>query len=235
MKTTKIRKTNNCSWTDRLVTWLACASVLLCIHARAQSVIDPDGTLYTGASAQVWWNDTPDFGPQHLFDVNMTGMAVGANLTGLHANDFVAGNGDGSSVQTYYVAFQLDQDYANINSVFYAQRSGNNPLADKIQTLTIWSSATTPFTAANPGTLGESINITDQNPAEWAEYTLSTPISGQYFLIEGAQTTQNGNPGGFQLRLGASSVPEPGTLNVIVAGLMGTAFLCKRNWKQKLV
>lgn len=185
---------NKPKWTRQLAGWLACAPVLLAVHGRALDVIDPDGLSYTGVSDSSEYNSS--YTAANLFDQNVTGVAVETILSG---NEF-ARNGSGDS----FVAFQLDTVYTNVGSIFYAQRSGYNPALDKVGIIGIWASATTPFTAADPGTPPNSVvAITNTTGGQWTEYLLTNTVSGQYFLLKLEQTSAGGNPGGMELRLGA--------------------------------
>lgn len=187
-------------WTSRLtVSLLAAASFLASGPLRALDVIDPDGTLYTGISDSSHYNGS--YTAANLFDFDMTGIPVGTFISA-DATEF-ARSGPGTS----FVAFQLDRLYTNIGSLFFANRYA--PI-DAVATISIWSSASTPFTAADPGTSAQSVvQITNNDPsgAFWDEYPLTNSINGQYFLLRLDQSTPAGtpgsNPGGRELRLGA--------------------------------
>ncbi len=177
-----------------VLTWLALASVLPAISTRALDVIDPTGTDYSAISDSSHYNDS--FTAANLFDQDVTGVAVGTILSG---SDF-AKSGSGNS----YVAFQLNTLYTNVGSIFYAQRDGYDPSQDKVGIISIWASATTPFSAADPGTPPDSvIATTNITGGQWWEYLMTNTISGQYFLLELQQTSVGGNPGGREFRLGA--------------------------------
>ena len=174
--------------------WLVVAFLSLIIQARALDVIDPTGVNYTVISDSSHFDAS--YTAANLFDLNMTGVPVG---TGLAGNDF-AKSGTGES----YVAFQLDQNYTNIGSIFYAQRGANSTTVDKVWTISIWASSSTPFTAADPGVPANSVVEVNHTPgAAWTEYALTNTIVGQYFLLKLEQTVLAGNPGGREFRLGA--------------------------------
>jgi hypothetical protein len=188
------------NWATRSGTWLAVASLLLTIEARALDVIDPTGLSYTGISDSSHFNTT--FTSVNLFDANMTGVALGTSLGG---SDF-AKSGTGSS----FVAFQLDQIYTNVASIFYAQRGANSTTTDKVWVISIWASSTTPFSAADPGTAPTSvISVNHTAGAIWTEYMMTNTFAGRYFLLKLDQTTLAGNPGGREFRLGAALGQPP--------------------------
>jgi len=109
------------------------------------------------------------------------------------------------------MAFQVDQSYS-VKAIFYAQRSGSNPLLDKITELDIWTTNAGPFTAGDPGTPADAVvPITDTTGAQWEYYFLPSTLTGQYFLIEIQQNpTAGGNIGGNQFRLGGAFTPTLG-------------------------
>ena len=170
--------------------------LLLTVRTQALDVIDPTGLNYLGVSDSSEYNGS--YTAANLFDKDVTALSVGTILSG-DAEYATAGQSN------CFVAFQLDQNYTNIASLFYAQRAGGNPTLDKIQTISIWASDSTPFAAADPGTPPDSVlTITNSTGAQWTEYLMTNVISGQFFLLELAQPTLSGNPGGQELRLGAA-------------------------------
>lgn len=187
-------KINNRKWNNQVAAWLALASVFLAIHARALDVIDPTGVNYSGVSDSSHYDGT--YTAANLFDQNMTGVPLGTILSG---NEYAT-----AGQSSAFVAFQLDQAYTNVASIFYAQRNGYDPAQDKIGIISIWASTSTPFTAADPGVPPNSvIAITNSTGGQWTEYLMTNTVAGQYFLIKLQQTTVGGNPGGSELRLGA--------------------------------
>lgn len=183
---------------------LALFSLFIVARAKALDLIGPDGTIYSGISDNTHYNDS--YSSANLFNENLTGVSVGATLG--DGNEYAT-----ASVADGFVAFQLDQNYTNIASVFYAQRGGNDPNADKIQEIDVWSSVSTPFTAADPGTAPNAVvTVTNSSGAIWSEYPLTNIISGQYFLVKFHQSTLNGNPGGREFRFGANLSQPPGAL-----------------------
>jgi Concanavalin A-like lectin/glucanases superfamily/Immunoglobulin I-set domain/Immunoglobulin domain len=185
---------NDRNWTNRFATSLAFVSVFLAIHARALDVIDPTGVNYTGVSDSSHYDGT--YTAANLFDQNMTGVPLGTILSG---NEYAT-----AGQSSAFVAFQLDQAYTNVASIFYAQRNGFDPAQDKIGIISIWASSSTPFTAADPGTPPDSVvNITNSTGGQWTEYLMTNTVAGQYFLLKLQQASVGGNPGGSELRLGA--------------------------------
>lgn len=180
----------------RLAAWLALAIAFPVIQAQALDVIDPTGASYTAVSDSSHYDGS--YVAANLFDEDLTGVAVGTVLT---AGGEFAKSGSGNS----FVAFQLNTVYTNVASIFYAQRAGSDPSQDKVGIISIWSSTSTPFTAADPGTPPNSVvTITNSTGGQWTEYLMTNVIAGQYFLLELQQTSVGGNPGGKELRLGAS-------------------------------
>ncbi|MDR3457537.1 MAG: hypothetical protein P4N60_08830 [Verrucomicrobiae bacterium] len=169
-------------------------------HVKALDVIDPTGTSYTGISDSSHFDET--YTAANLFSANMTGAPLGANLG---SSDF-AKNGPGTS----FVTFQLDRIYTNVASIFYGQRGANSTTTDKVWTISLWASTNVPFTAADPGTAPDSVISVNHTPGSmWTEYLLTNTIAGQYFLLKLEQTVLAGNPGGRELRLGASLGQPP--------------------------
>lgn len=181
----------------------ALISLLLALPTRALEVIDPTGTTYTDVSANSEYNG--DFAGTKLFNADVTGIPSGTVLSG---------NADWARVggEPGFVAFQVDQTYT-VGSVYYAQRVGANPTADKITKMSVWASATTPFTAADPGTAPDTIlPITQSAGALWMEYLLTNTITGRYFLIKVEQiplVSGANNIGGNEFRLGSAGLGEP--------------------------
>jgi hypothetical protein len=165
----------------------------------AGDVISPSGVAYTevGASSEY----SSNYQAQNLFTHDMTGVALGTQVEpNASASDWaINGNAPG------YLRFQLDQ-LQNIASVFYAQRIGGSPSADKIDFISLWASTTGPFAPTDPGTLPQAIvSVTNQQSGIWSEYELAAPITGRYFLIKVEQASASGgNIGGNELRLGAA-------------------------------
>ena len=171
--------------------------------ARALDVIDPTGVNYSSISDSSHYPDGNNYISANLFNLDVTGIALG---TIIGSSEF-AKNGGGDS----FVAFQLNQVYTNVASVFYAQRAGSDPTLDKVQTISMWASSTAPFTAADPGTSPDSmVAVTNSTGAQWTEYMLTNVVAGQYFLVKFGQTTPAGNPGGREFRLGANLGQPPG-------------------------
>jgi len=187
-------KMMNRNWRNLLAAGLACAALAPALAVRALDVVDPTGVNYTSVSDSSHYNGS--YVAANLFDQDVTGVAVGTLIPGAE----YARNGAGDS----FVAFQLDQIYTNIGSIFYAQRNGSNPAADKVATISLWTSSSTPFSAVDPGVSPASVvATTNTTGAQWTEYLLTNSVAGQYFLLKLHQSTPSGNPGGTELRLGA--------------------------------
>src|ERR1700742_3940112 len=123
--------------------WCCLAATGLALLAagevRALDMIDPTGAIYSNITNSSQFST--GFVASNLFSQNLTGVTVGQTIAGAEW----AKSGSGSA----YVAFQVDQSYT-VGSVFWAQRNGSST-GDNMQVLSIWSSDTTPFTAADPG------------------------------------------------------------------------------------
>ncbi len=174
--------------------------------------LDPSGTLYIGISDDSHFNDS--YTSANLFDYNMTGVAPGTFID-FDATEY-ARQGGGSC----YVAFQLDHVYTNIGTLFYSQRYG---ASDAVSQISLWTSDSTPFTAADPGTEPDSavtVTNTHSSGAYWDEYYLTNMLSGRYFLLRFDQTTPSGNPGGRELRLGILISPAALTFMATPTGLV---------------
>jgi hypothetical protein len=184
--------------------------------ARAYDIIGPDGTIYTNVSASSTFSS--GYVSANLFTSDVTGLASGSSLVG-GAEYAKSGSG------TAFVAFQVDQSYA-VGSIYYAQRAGAST-GDNMQRMSIWTSTSNAFTAADPGTAPATvINLTPNiGSPVWLEYLLTNTISGQYYLLKLEQTTVTGNPGGAEMRLGAAPPPTapvvvtpPANKNIYVGG-----------------
>ncbi len=161
--------------------------------------INPKGNLYTDISDSGHFNSS--FVGANMFEHDMTDISVGTFLS-FDATEFARAGGGPS-----YVAFQLDQVYTNILSIFYANRNAGG---DWVTSISIWASDTTPFTAADPLTDPTSTTAVTNAPmgVYWNEYFLTNTFGGRYFLLKLDQTTPSGNPGGREFRLGGLISPD---------------------------
>ncbi len=104
--------------------------------------IGPSGAIYAGVGSSSDYPD-PNYVGNNMFDSNLTGVPLGTHLTGKDWAD----DGYGTAFAPAYLAFQVDQTYP-VTGILYAQRnSQSGQTIDKITTLSIWASQTTPFTA----------------------------------------------------------------------------------------
>ena len=185
---------------------VAISAALVCLpvaeQARALDVIGSTGVIYSNVKANSEYNSA--FVAANLFTTDVSCQQPG---TAVNDPQEYARLGGG----TCWVSFQLDQVYTNIGSIFYAQRNGLDPNADKISKISVWTSQTTAFGTNDPGTPPDSVVlITNTAATIWTEYLMTNNISGQYFLLKMEQSSPAGNPGGRELRFG-------GTLNVAPA------------------
>ncbi|HWQ90706.1 MAG TPA: hypothetical protein VN673_03465, partial [Clostridia bacterium] len=162
--------------------------------APGAAVISPAGTAYLSISASAEYSSS--FNPRNLFNSDVTGLAPGTS-TDSTKDWAVPGTGPA------YLEFELDEVY-QVGSLFYAQRVGGIPAHDKVDLVSIWARTSTPFSPADPGTLPlRTLTITNKQSGIWAEYPLSAPVSGRYFLLKFEQNPiVGGNIGGNELRLG---------------------------------
>jgi hypothetical protein len=166
-------------------------------------ILDPkgSGTVYGNiAASSVFGNNIVSWGPSNLFKTDVTLLPIGAIMTTEGANKEWACNGTNDA----WIAFQVDQSYP-VAAVYWSQRVGSGT-GDNMN---IWSSDTTPFTTADPGTAPSdvvSLAPNSGNPA-WLRYILPTPITGRYFLLHMQKSVLSGNPGGSEMRLAVTSPP----------------------------
>jgi hypothetical protein len=192
----------------RMTGGLACLAAAACLYApgrvHALDVIDPSGTLYTGVSANSEY-DPVSYGGLNMFDSDVSGVVAGDKLYGA---DWAR-----VGVDPGYLAFQLDS-VNTVGSVFYAQRAGSNPVLDKVNRLSVWTSATTPFAASDPGVEPSTIvAVTETGGATWKEYLFTNNLTGRYFLVKIEQSPNvGGNIGGNELRLGLANLSDPPVL-----------------------
>lgn len=183
-----------------------CKPIALCLVLAAASspllaatVLSPSGAAYTQVSASGQFS--PAYAPTNLFNHDVTDLALGVPLEASPGKDWaILGVGPG------YVRFELDQVF-QVGSVFYAQRIGGDPGADKIDQMSVWASTSSPFNATDPGTLPLAVlAITNQQSGIWCEYPLASTVTGRYFLIKVEQhSSSGGNIGGNELRLGMAT------------------------------
>ena len=179
-------------------------------------VLDPkgSGTIYGNILASsAFGNNFVAWGPTNLFKTDVSSLAIGATMTTEGANKEWACNGTNDA----WIAFQVDQSYP-VGAVYWSQRVGSGT-GDNMETMSIWSSDTTPFATTDPGTPPSdvvSLALNSGNPV-WVRYILPTPITGRYFLLHMQKSVLSGNPGGSEMRLAVTSPPP------LAAALSGTA------------
>ena len=179
-------------------------------------VLDPkgSGTVYGNILASsAFGNNFVAWGPTNLFKTDVSSLAIGATMTTEGANKEWACNGTNDA----WIAFQVDQSYP-VGAVYWSQRVGSGT-GDNMETMSIWSSDTTPFATTDPLTPpSDVVSLTPNsgNPV-WVRYILQTPITGRYFLLHMQKSALSGNPGGSEMRLAVTSPPP------LAAALSGTA------------
>ena len=197
---------------------------VLTIFAPTASAAIVSSSLYSSLSGSPSGAnlDVANLFNQPLFD---DAANIGAD-TG-SGDDAGRSYGTDPAVGNAVVEFQLDQVYA-LDTLYYAQRQFNeNQNRDKNQSVSIWASATNPFSLAAPGTAADIVdlvlNSTTAND-EFLAYALGSTITGQFFRLEFVDAPNGGNidaTGGAELRLGgvAVAVPEPSSFaTLLVAG-----------------
>jgi hypothetical protein len=192
--------------------------------AHAFDVYSPNGAAYTSASASSTFNG--GYTPDNFFDEN----PIPGQEVSLGGSDINFAYGGSAGPGPHYVEFEIDS-VQTIQSIFYANRDFNNthnPTFDKVESISLWVSDTTAFTAANPGTAALQTFAIPASPDPrhdtdlFAEYTLNAPVSGRYFLISlSGKPSEAGVIGGRELRVG---VPEPATGTLLLLPL----FLCAK-------
>jgi hypothetical protein len=203
--------------------------IALGLRIQAAPIISPDGTAYSSYTASSELNGS--YTVDNLFDQNPT---VGQEIS-TGGSDAGFAYGGAVDVTPLYVEFQLDSIYV-VQSLFYAQRdfnNGHNPGFDKIGTIDLWASTTTPFTASDPSTTPDAtVSITNLTDDTYLEYQLSAPVTGQYFLIRLTAASGQGASvfGGTEFRLGGA-IPEPSSAALLIA--TAAAGLAWRRWRNK--
>jgi hypothetical protein len=168
-------------------------------------VLDPkgSGTVYGNiAASSVFGNNIPTWGPSNLFKTDVTLLPIGGTLTEGSGKEWAcAGTNDA------WIAFQVDQSYP-VAAVYWSQRSGAGT-GDNMEAMSIWSSDTTPFIAADPGVSASAVVSLSPNSGTpvWLRYVLSSPITGRYFLLHMQKSVPFGNPGGSEFRLAVTTPP----------------------------
>lgn len=183
------------------------AVITVTVPSQVVLPLGASGSIYTGVSASSEYPD-PNYVSANLFDSNLTGVSIGTHLSGKDWAD----DGYGTAFAPAYVAFQVDQSYP-VTAIFYAQRnSQSGQTIDKITSISLWASQTTPFTAGDPGTAPDAIiPIPETDAAILHAYLLPSAVTGQYFLIKADQTpiVSGSNIGGNEFRLGTLVTQGP--------------------------
>ena len=185
-------------------------------------------TYYQSAVESSTFMDDPTYSIYNMFDNDLNTMwASWANTE----NGF---NPQGN--QEVWFSFNLNQSYT-IDAIRVAPRSQTGTI-DSISGMKVWisgtslevdvktESETSDFLSTPLGlapTLNQSVNISDAFTP--ATYSLSSPVEGQYFLV---QLTTNLHIGGQNIgaREFVVSVPEPSSLSLLLAG--GAVFAAAR-------
>jgi hypothetical protein len=179
--------------------------------------IGASGAIYTVVSASSTY---PGGGYEatNLFDTDLTGVQLGTQLSGKDWAD----NGQANGYPPAFLAFQMDQVYT-VDALLYAQRNSQPGKAvDKVTSINLWASPTTPFTASDPGTApATTVLVPDEDAAVLHAYPMTNEVSGQYFLLEMVQdpSVQYSNIGGNEFRLATLVIPVPLAYSNSPAGL----------------
>lgn len=180
--------------------------------------VGASGAIYSGVSASSQYPD-PNYVATNMFDSDLTGVALGTQLSGKDWAD----DGYGTAFAPAFLAFQVDQSYT-VSAVLYAQRNDQaGQTIDKITSLNLWASQTTPFTAADPGTAPDAtVSIPDVDAGILHAYALPATVTGQYFLLEVVQDpiVTGSNIGGNEFRLATFVTSTSLTFSNSPAGLI---------------
>jgi len=187
--------------------------------ANAQSLLY-GSTYYQSAVASSTFENDETYSIDKLFDNNLsTQWASWAN--GINGN-----NPQGN--REVWFSFNLDQSYP-IHAIRFAPRQPTDAIGDGINGMKVWISGTslgvdvqdagqTMYFLYDSGlepTLNQSVNISDAFTP--ATYSFSSPVEGQYFLVQLTTDTYNSiqNIGAREFVV---SVPEPSSLSLLLAG-----------------
>lgn len=192
------------------------ATITVTVPSYVVVPIGASGAIYTNIS---WSSEyDADYSGTNMFDSDLTGVSIGTHLAG---NDW-ADDGYGTAFAPAYLAFQVDQSYA-VSAVLYAQRNDQSgQTIDKITSLSVWASATTPFAAGDPGTTPDAVvSVPDVDAGVLHAYVLPATVTGQYFVVEFAQNpiVYGSNIGGNEFRLATMVTPGLLTFTNSPAGL----------------
>jgi len=195
--------------------------VLAGASVNAQTLYDLYGpTHYQSAVASSTFYNDQTYSIDKLFDNNLdTEWASWANtLNGNNPQDN----------QEVWFSFNLNQSYP-IHAIRFAPRQPTTAIGDGISGMKVWISGTSLavdvkdavqtsdflYDSELEPTLNQSVNISDAFTP--ATYSFSSPVEGQYFLVQLTTDTYNS----FQ-NIGARefvvSVPEPSSLSLMLAG-----------------
>lgn len=185
-------------------------------------IIDPPSGGTTGASF-------PGFPPSNLFDGSVSAADVGSTSYGAGDSQF-AGNGVGP-----HVVFMDYGSSVTAIGVAYAQRAGNDPLADKVGLIEFWFS-NDDFGGVIPASSPDvSTTITNTTNQVLTEYDFGGSASGRYvaarFTAASLDPPTN-NPGGSEMRL--LGVPEPATNVLFLLASASAGFAALRRSRRCL-
>jgi len=177
-------------------------------------------TYYQSAVASSTFQNNPTYGIYKLFDNNLsTEWASWANTQSGY-------NPQGN--QEVWFSFNLDQSYT-IDAIRVAPRQPTTAIGDGISGMKVWisgtslgvdvktASQTSAFLSTPLGlapTLNQSVNIS--NAFTPATYSFSSPVEGQYFLVQLTTNTYN-HLQNIGAREFVVSVPEPSSLSLMLA------------------
>ena len=224
--------------------------------AGAHAQLIPTGNVYE--SSQFGGN----FGAQNLFDgtglSTTLGVAGDTSLGNSYASNAVNGyigdgGGNGAPVDPNpIVAFNLGSSYT-VTSVDYAQRGTN--AGDEVLTGNVFALTAAQYTAYTAGLLvsndsapategsavaaptsftGEATFTTTGDTDTYTNFTLSAPLTGQYYVTQffgilASESAVGGHPGGDEFELvGTVATPEPSTYALMALGLGAVCFFARR-------
>jgi hypothetical protein len=170
---------------------------------------------------------SPDFAANKLFDATVTEADL--NTTTYGAEGQWAGPGAGP-----HAIFMDFGQIISTDGVAYAQRLGDDPLADKVGTIEFWFSDTT-FGGTLPGRPADAnVSITNTGDQVLTSYGLGGLFSGQHVAARftaASLTPPANNPGGSEMRL-ILSIPEPSMLVLGGMAIIGLVLMTQRRSTQ---
>lgn len=193
----------------------ACACLLFGSAAQAQIIIDPNGDAAITSSSDF----SGDFAVANLLDAMVTQADVGTAFAAGGANQWA-----GSGVGPHVIQMIFDTSITTDGFV-YSQRLGDIPTTDKATSISFWFNDTDLGTVVPSTPADAIIDITNTDNSDLTQYSLGGTFTGQF--VQAEFTGNGGNPGGSEMRMTLSAIPEPTSLVVLGLGMVGL-ITCRR-------